>query len=122
MFEAFGVPVNSGQGESDKRTSRSEGPDIARLLVGTRDIPGGSFGKARRDDLADRRIRVSRLATGDQILVRHMHPSGAGAPGGDVWASATAAAVRPVLRSPHCSSSLHRTVRLGVRATQSTDS
>src|SRR3954451_6532515 len=80
-FEVFGGLVSFCQSESDKRTNRSGEPDVARLLVGTRDIPGGSFGEARRDDIADRRIRVSRLATGDQILVHHMHPSRAGTPG-----------------------------------------
>src|SRR4051795_9369162 len=81
-FEVFGGLVSFGQSESDKRTNRSEEPDVAGLFVGTHDIPGGSFGEARRDDLADRRIRVSRLATGDQILASHMHSPRVGTTGG----------------------------------------
>ena len=55
-------------------------PEMTRLLVEAGNAPSQGPEEVCRANLADLRIRIYRLVTGDHLLVRHVCRSGAGAP------------------------------------------
>jgi hypothetical protein len=104
----------SGQSESDGQTCQDAEPAAARLLAEVGSTLGPGLVEASRAALADRRIRVARLISGDHVLVRTC----ASLRGGH--AGRVKSGERCWDLNPRRSAKLHCTVQLAVKAAQST--